>query len=112
MVDGKLYRHPPATDLIAKRKDLARRFLEANGVPVPIGADFALDEVNAAKLYFQVLGKTAVTKPSNLGGSRGATVGIESDDEFVQDWPIASKRVEPTESSLRNIFEGSSFGCL
>lgn len=91
MVDGKLYRHPPATDLIAKRKDLTRRFLEAKGVPVPIGADFALDEVNAAKLYFQGLGKTAVTKPSNLGGSRGVTVGIESDDEFVQGWLKASK---------------------
>lgn len=91
MVDGKLYRHSQTIDRIAKRKDLTRRFLDANRVPIPVGADFSLDEHDAASLYFSGLDKTVITKPSNLGGSRGVTVGINSPERFNQGWLKASK---------------------
>lgn len=91
MVDGKLFRHSQVIDQITKRKDLTRRFLEASGVPVPAGADFSLDEEEAATLFFLSLDKTVVTKPSNLGGSRGVTVGINSSQEFRQGWTKALK---------------------
>lgn len=91
MVDGKLYRHSLAIDQITKRKDLTRRFLEASNVPVPVGADFSLDEEEAATLFFLGLDKTVVTKPSNLGGSRGVSVGISSPEKFRQGWTKALK---------------------
>lgn len=91
MVDGKLYRHTATIDQIAKRKDLTRRFLEASHVPIPVGADFALDEADAARLFFQGLDRLTVTKPSNLGGSRGVTVGIDCPEKFTTGWQKASK---------------------
>ena len=57
---------------------------------MPTGADFSTDEYEAALLYFQKLGKTAITKPSSLGGSRGVTVGIDTLAQFNEGWQTAS----------------------
>ena len=89
MIDGKLFRHSLEVDLIAKNKELTRKFLDSNSVPLPTGTDFSREDKEIARLYFQTFDGPCVTKPTNSGGSRGVTVGIKSNADFEKGWDLA-----------------------
>lgn len=89
MVGGKVFRHPPVTETICRRKHLAKRMLDLAGVPVPAGGDFSPQERAAAAAYFEKVPKPAVLKPTDSGSSQGVTVGVRTAEEFDAAWKHA-----------------------
>lgn len=80
---------------ITGRKDYARQLLTQFGVNVALGRSFSGDQQEAALLFAQSAGWPLVVKPAGQGGGRGVTVGIKSDEEFLEAWANAlpSRRV-------------------
>ncbi|WP_282826233.1 ATP-grasp domain-containing protein [Gulosibacter sediminis] len=89
MVGGKVFRHGRVTEQICGRKHLAKRMLERAQISIPVGADFAHDEMEAAMAYFEMLPKPIVVKPVGAGGSHGVTVGVTKSEEFLKAWKYA-----------------------
>ncbi|RMI03322.1 MAG: ATP-grasp domain-containing protein, partial [Calditrichaeota bacterium] len=68
---------------IAGDKFLVSRILAENGLPVPAGTCFTVDEVERAREYFHHAEKPLVVKPRRgTSGGLGVTAGIESWRDF------------------------------
>lgn len=96
MSGGKVFRHPPYTETICRRKHLTKKMLELAGLPLPIGSEFSPDESQIAAAYFEKMPKPIVIKPTDARSSQGVTVGISTLDEFEDAWQhaIAEGRAE------------------
>lgn len=104
MTTAKVFKHPPTTEIICKRKHLTKRMLDFAGIPTPGGADFALEDKEVAKAFFNLLPKPTVVKPTNSGGSHGVTVGVTNVEEFEHAWDIAASEAEPNSHILLEQF--------
>ena len=89
MISGKVYRHPAYTEQICRRKHLTKRMLDLDRVPMPAGADFSAGEREVAAAYFDKMPKPVVIKPTDSGGSKGVSVGVDTRLEFEQAWQHA-----------------------
>jgi D-alanine-D-alanine ligase-like ATP-grasp enzyme/poly-gamma-glutamate capsule biosynthesis protein CapA/YwtB (metallophosphatase superfamily) len=67
---------------LMNNKAHSRTLLEAAGVPVPRGREFALDDRAGALAYADDLGWPVVVKPVDGSGGRGVSSGITSAHEF------------------------------
>lgn len=76
MVGGMVYRHPDTTARICKRKHLTKRMLTYAGVAVPEGGEFSPQDREVAEVFFEMMPKPIVVKPTDAGGSQGVTVGV------------------------------------
>lgn len=111
--DGKVWRHPDTTETICKSKDWSARLMRDNGVPVADGLVFDLDEAPLAELLWRTVADSVVVKPSNSGGSRGVTVGVDSDDRFIAAWEKAtSVRASRKKVVVEEILAGVEVRCF
>lgn len=83
---SEVSRHPKETTIITERKELTKKMLAAQGLPIPSGADFAHHEKRYAELFFDQLEGPKVFKPTNSGQSKGVSIGVTSIDQFEQAW--------------------------
>lgn len=104
MTTAKVFKHPPTTEMICKRKHLTKRMLDFAGIPTPGGADFSLEDKEVAKAFFNLLPKPTVVKPTNSGGSHGVTVGVTNVEEFERAWDVAVSEAEPNSHILLEQF--------
>jgi len=72
----------------ARIKNIAKKMLIENGVPVPEGEAFK-DFKKALAYYKNFDGKVAV-KPNNASMARGVTTGISTEEEFTKGWEFAA----------------------
>lgn len=89
-MQGKVWRHPDATEKICKDKEITRRLLEFEGVRVPRGMAFEVNDRDIADAVRPRLGHSVVVKPSNAGGSHGVTVGVTDGGGFREAWDRAA----------------------
>lgn len=90
MNSAKVFRHPMHTEQICQRKNLTKKMLEFDGVPVPRGAEFSIRDRGPAAALFSKMQKPVVIKPSNSGGSRGVTVDAFTLGDFQTAWKTAA----------------------
>ena len=86
----KVWRHTVATEKVCKDKELTRRLLEFEDVPVPRGMAFEAEDRDIADAVRPRLGHSVVVKPSNAGGSHGVTVGVTNRGVFREAWDRAA----------------------
>ena len=111
--DGKVWRHPDTTETICKSKDWSARLMRGNGVPVANGLVFDLDEEPLAGLLWRTVADSVVVKPSNSGGSRGVTVGVDSDERFSAAWEKATAvRASRKKVVVEEILSGVEVRCF
>ncbi|MFA0811164.1 acylphosphatase [Microbulbifer epialgicus] len=72
----------------ARIKNIAKRMLVANGVPVPEGEVFK--DMKKALAYFQKFNSKVAIKPNNASMARGVTTGISTEEEFIKGWEFAT----------------------
>lgn len=75
---------------------LAKRYLELDGLPVPMGAQFLPEDIDEALSFFDGLSAAAVVKPASPSRGAGVHTGITTREEFLDAWQSASGR-RPTE---------------
>lgn len=86
MTGGKVFRHPPHTEAICRRKQHTKKLLELAGVPVPQGSEFERDDWAIAAAYFTKMPLPIVVKPTDARSSQGVTVGVASVEELEEAW--------------------------
>ncbi|WP_269434462.1 ATP-grasp domain-containing protein [Corynebacterium occultum] len=84
-----MYKHPPATEQICRRKHLTKRMLDLANLSTPAGGDFAPSEPEVAAAFFEKMPKPVVVKATDSGGSKGVTVGVRNREQFELAWSHA-----------------------
>ncbi|BBM03455.1 hypothetical protein [Microbulbifer sp. GL-2] len=72
----------------ARIKNIAKKMLIENDVPVPEGEAFK--DLKKALAYFKNLGGKVAIKPNNASMARGVTTGISTKEEFIKGWEFAA----------------------
>ncbi|WP_444901555.1 acylphosphatase [Microbulbifer sp. SSSA007] len=73
----------------ARIKNIAKKMLTENGVPVPEGNVFK--DIKSALAYFKNFNGKVAIKPNNASMARGVTTGICTEEEFISGWEFAAK---------------------
>lgn len=70
---------------------LAKRYLELDGLPVPLGAQFLPEDIEEALSFLAGLSTAAVVKPASPSRGAGVHTGITTRDQFLGAWQSASE---------------------
>jgi len=78
---------------------LAKQYLQLEGIPVPSGRQFHLEDFKEARNHFEGMSIPAVVKPASSTHGVGVTTNIDSVAEFESAWSVASLARSPEPDS-------------